>query len=138
MIKKLTIYLVLSLIVFGGCEKDKTKPEETQPTKESLLCRTWQLDKEYINGEENLSMINMDYEYKRDGTGISIIYFVQAVTINFEWRWADNQESIEIMVLDSKSKSAWDKVDIIVLTENKLIIEQLIGEKQYRMEFTEK
>jgi len=136
--KKITIYLILSLLVFSGCEKDKTEPEVNTPTKESLLCRTWQLDKEYINGEENLSMINMDYEYKKDGTGTSIIYFGQAVTINFEWRWADNQESIEIMVLDSKAKSAWDKADIIVLTENELIIEQLIGEKQSRMEFTEK
>ena len=54
------------------------------------------------------------------------------------WRWADNQESIEVMVLDSRLKSGWDKADIIVLTEDELILEQLIGEKQYRMEFTKK
>lgn len=83
-------------------------------------------------------MINIDYEYKKDGTGISIIYFGQAVTIEFEWRWADNQESIEVMVLDSKLKSGWDKADIIVLTEDELILEQLIGEDQYIMKFTEK
>jgi len=42
------------------------------------------------------------------------------------------------MVLDSKLKSGWDKADIIVLTEDELILEQLIGEDQYRMKFTEK
>ena len=134
--KNIILVLTALLIGLSSCKKD----EETEPqvNKDDLLCKTWQLDKEYINGEENLSMINMDYEYKKDGTGTSVIYFVQAVTINFEWRWADNQESIEIMVLDSKSKSAWDKANIIALTENVLIIEQLIGEKQYRMEFTKK
>jgi len=134
--KNIILVLVTLLIGLSSCKKeDETEP---QVNKDDLLCRTWQLDKEYINGEENLSMINMDYEYKKDGTGSSIIYFSQTVTINFEWRWVDNQKSIEIMVLDSKAKSAWDKADIIVLTENELIIEQLIGEKQYRMEFTKK
>lgn len=134
--KNIILVLATLLIGLSSCKKD----EETEPqiSKDDLLCRTWQLDKEYIDGEENISMMNMDYEYKKDGTGNSILYFVQPATIDFEWRWADNQESIEIMVLDSKPKSVWDKANIIVLTENELIIEQLIGERQYRMEFTEK
>jgi len=134
---KNTVLIILALFMgFTACKKD----EEVEPevNKDDLLCKTWQLDKEYIDGEENPSMINMDYKFNKDGTGISVLFFGQAVTVNFEWRWVDNQENIEIMILDSKSKSVWDKLEIIVLTENELIYEQLIGERQYRMELTKK
>lgn len=134
--KNIILVLATLLIGLSSCKKD----EETKPqvNKDDLLCRTWQLDKEYIDGEESLPMMNIDYEYKKDGTGTAIIYFVQSATVNFEWRWVDNKKNIEINLLDPKSKSDWDKVEIIVLTENELIIEQLIGDRQYRMEFTEK
>lgn len=134
---KNTVIIILALLMgFAACKKDDEVAPEVN--KDDLLCKTWQLDKEYINGEENPSMINMDYKFNKDGTGTSVIYFGQAVTVNFEWRWADNQASIEIMVLDSKSKSVWDKLEIIVLTENELIFEQLIGDDQYRMELIKK
>lgn len=134
--KNIVLILTALLIGLSSCKKDEAT--EPQVNKDDLLCRNWQLDKEYIDGEESIPMLNMDYEYKKDGTGTSILYFVQPATIDFEWRWVDNKKNIEINLLDPKSKYDWDKVEIIVLAENEFIIEQLIGDRQYRMEFTEK
>lgn len=134
--KNIVLIILALFIGLIACKKDEEVAPEVN--KDDLLCKTWQLDKEYINGEENPSMINMDYKFNNDGTGTSVLYFGQAVNVNFEWHWTDNQDNIEIMILDSKSKSVWDKLEIIVLTENELIYEQLIGERQYRMELTEK
>mgnify|MGYP006935312549 CR=1 FL=1 len=134
---KNTVIIILTLFIgFASCKKDEDN--EPQVNKDDLLCKTWQLDKEFINGEENQSMIKIDYKFNKDGTGSSVIYFGQAVTANFEWRWADNKESIEVMVINTKIKNGWNKANIIVLSENYLVLEQLIGDDQYRMEYTER
>ena len=144
--KKLAIYLILSLLVFVGCKKNKTEPEETQPTKESLLCREWELEKEFVNGEEAQTVSEQYWDIKKDGTfKMTSFYGSVEVIKNWEWRWADDKESLEINSLDTLQikdylnsgigrNAYWIKLDIKRITEKELVMERQIDDDLYCVE----
>jgi len=99
---KNTFLIILALFMgFAACKKDEDN--EPQVNKDDLLCKIWQLDKEYINGEENQAMIDTDYEFMKGGTGIATVYIGEGLIFNIEWRWIDNQENLEMIFLGNRS-----------------------------------
>ena len=142
--KKLTIYLILSLLAFVGCKKDKTEPEEIIPTKESLLCREWELEKEFVNGIENQDMLNRIYVFQRNGNLAVKIGTEPMTIIEMEWKWTENKESIMIKRIDdgktsmnsqgNYSTKAWREYQIKLLTAKDLILEYRAGISDIRIE----
>jgi len=105
--KKLIIYLILSLLIFAGCKKDKTEPEETQPTKESLLCREWQLEKAYINNEVMPDAGDAGIiEYMPDGSAkVTFHDTLIGESVYFaNWRFVEDYKYLEVSELDAKTK----------------------------------
>lgn len=149
--KKLTIYLILSLLVFGGCEKDKTEPEETTPTKEELLCREWKLEKEFVNGIENQDMLYRIYEFQKNGSLAVKIGAEPIAIIEMEWEWTENKEGVMIKRIDESKTSVnnhgninhhslifstkeWREYQIKQLTAKDLILEYSAGNSDIRIE----
>jgi hypothetical protein len=148
---KNTILIILALFIgLTACKKD----EETEPevNKDDLLCKTWQLDKEYINGEENQAMIDTDYEFIKGGIGIATVHIGEGLIFNIEWRWTDDQQSLEMIFLGTKTNfidflnsknlqnfnATWTKVHVVKLTSKELILEEQGDTETLRMELSEK
>jgi hypothetical protein len=101
---KNTVFIILALFLgIASCKKDEEIVPEVN--KDDLLCKTWQLDKEYINGEENQAMIDTDYEFIKGGTGIATVYIGEGLIFNIEWRWIDDKENLEMIFLGTKNNS---------------------------------
>lgn len=116
MMKKLTIYLILSLLVFGGCEKD----EDDDFTGDYSLktCRvdgvdimpyfyndTLKFDRLFIPNWAN----GFDFFISRHYTQLPYVY-------QSKYYWNNNRSEITLKMRD------WENVDSIFLNENIAIL----------------
>lgn len=132
---KNTILILIALFIgFTACKKDEDN--EPQLNKDDLLCKTWQLDKEYINGVESGYLIEQYYTFYLDGTGKSEIHLCDVVKYSLKWQWIDNKENIEIIKTpENKDVKDWRKYRILVLTQEKLMFEIDYGSDIINLEF---
>jgi hypothetical protein len=153
--KKLTIYLVLLLMVAGGCKKYDEGPLISLRSKEARLCREWKLDKalmndEDIGGTEDAGII----EYKKDGS-VKITFNnteLGELIYTSEWRFAEDKKYLEVSEMDYDGKSTyknlpfffksthsndWTRYEIIRLTAKEHILKYVdeSGTYEFRFEY---
>lgn len=131
------IYLILSVFILAGCKKYAEGPALSLRSKEKRLCQEWKLDKFTFNDEAITYQDNQKWIFRENGTlTITIIEDDSTIEIEFDWRWANDKEDIEILQSnknDGKSvmfniKSEKEE-DWIILKIQKLNFDQIIFER---------
>ncbi|NPD46047.1 MULTISPECIES: hypothetical protein [unclassified Lentimicrobium] len=130
--KKSILTLFIFAVLFSACKKDEEE-EPTPPTKEELLCQTWNIDTYYLNGH-GYAYLTWQYvwKFKTDGSiewrKIENGELYKTTT----WAWAENQTALDITVPDWNDKTA--RTTIKKLTETEMILEP--GETDIVLEMT--
>ena len=139
--KKLTIYLVLLLMVAGGCKKYEEGPLISLRSKDARLCREWKLEKYTINGEEEIIGLETTLEFKEDGSLTDTYHYVDLGDIVYtaKWRFAQDKKYIEITelnwegkksfpippsILKNTSEDEWTEYEILRLTAKEFFMVQ--------------
>ena len=144
--KNAVIYLFLALFAISGCKKYDEGPAISLRSKEKRLCQEWKLDSYLVNGEDFNYFEEQVWTIEKNGTLIVYIdYGVYDEEAEFEWRWSDKKEGIEIYDNSYKSKffsdfknisdEDWVSVDIKRLTFDELFLEHTEGDENIRFEF---
>jgi len=150
--KELTIYLVLLLMVAGGCKKYDEGPLISLRSKEARLCREWKLEKYTLNDETFDETSSFIWKIEKSGIiHLTLTIDTHEETAKSEWQWADNKESIEIKPFEKKSglisifvdnkkdlSEEWSKFRIMKLTSKEFILEATEDNDNIRFEFIEK
>jgi len=151
--KKLIIYFTLLLMVVGGCKKYDEGPLISLRSKEKRLCQEWKVDKYLLNGEDFTFYEEQYWTFEQNGDFLIYInYGNNEDQGEYSWRWADDKESIEIKIIEDKSKSSfffqkfykstkaddWAKFQIKKLKFDQLVLEIKEDENDIRIEFAKK
>lgn len=104
--KNTIIYLLLALFAISGCKKYDEGPAISLRSKEKRLCQEWKLDKYLVNGEDFDYFEEQIWTFDKNGTlKVYINYGTYDEEAEFEWKWANKKEDIEIFSLATKDKS---------------------------------
>lgn len=157
--KKLCIYLVLSLILLGACKKYEEGPGISLRSKEKRLCQEWDMNKWIYNGETHIFNAGYSHIYwDIDKNGAFEERRVLSDTTKeliAKWEWSEDKESMYLIEsLDKNSGNLLDfmpfknntatnadlrtEFKIIQLKYDELIVEYTNGDKIIRMEFYQK
>lgn len=135
--KKHIIFLLLGLIIITGCKKYEEGPALSLRSKEKRLCQEWNLDKFTYNDEAITYQDNQKWVFRENGTlTITIIEDDSSDEIEYDWRWANDKEDIEILYSNTNDEKSvmFDlknekKEDWVLLKIQKLKFEQIILER---------
>lgn len=130
--KKSILTLFIFAVLFSACKKEEEE-EPTPPTKEELLCQTWQIDTYSLNGFGYAWLPRLyHWKFKTDGSIEWHKIETGELYKTTHWAWAENQTALDITVPDWEDKTA--RTTIIKLTETEMILEP--GETEIELEMT--
>lgn len=154
--KKLIFYLAVVLLAFAGCKKYEEGPALSLRSKEKRLCQEWDEQKNLLNGEDNSYYDHQYWNFDKNGTLIITTAYdfpETEVTSNYNWRWTDNKESIEISIQIDKSfnnakknlipffkntTTEWQELSIRKLKYEDLVFEYEEDGNLYRVELKQR
>ena len=134
--KNAVIYLLLALFAISGCKKYDEGPAISLRSKEVRLCQEWNEEQNLINGEDNTYYDDQYWNFNKDGTLVITTVYNNPVTEldwNYNWRWTDDKESIEISVIINK-KAENTKLSLFTFSNNKDIEWQKLRIKKLKYE----
>lgn len=147
--KKHFVYLLLCMLVFAGCQKSQERSALSLESKEKRLCQEWKLDKFTFNDEAITNEANQKWIFEENRTlTIVIINEDSSNKIEFDWRWVNNNESIEIQEstsgegkavlfnLNREREEDWIYLKIKKMNFDQIILERHIESDIIRFEFT--
>lgn len=100
------------------------------------LCQEWNEEQNLINGEDNTYYDDQYWNFNKDGTLVITTVYNNPVTEldwNYNWRWTDDKESIEISVIINK-KAENTKLSLFTFSNNKDIEWQKLRIKKLKYE----
>lgn len=133
--KKSVLTLFIFALLFSACKKEDKEEEIVPLTKEELLCQSWNVDTYYLDGH-GYAWISWQYVWKFKTDGSIEWYKIETGELykTTHWAWAENQEALDIDIPEWPDKIA--RVNIISLTESKMMLEPGNSEHQLEMKFS--
>ena len=126
--KKILLLLFVTSIAFMSCSKDE---DEVIYDKANIV-GTWKGEKVLIDGEYNEEALGATltlpkYEFKTDGTGLSILYGL--ITTKITWSLSENK------VLTITEEGETISVNITELTKSRLVFNKTEDGKKYECQY---
>lgn len=137
--KKTIFGVLIFAVLFAACKKEETE-ESSPPTKEELLCQTWNINTFTHNGFGFAWLPRLyQWKFKTDGS----IEWYEIETGNYKrsskWSWAENQQALDIELERTKGPTKElinARVKIVKLTSSEMIWEPGDSEEQIEMTFS--
>ena len=131
--KKAILTLFIFAVLLSACKKEDDKEENTPPTKEELLCQTWQIDSYSLDGF-GYAWISWQYVWKFKTNGSIAWYKIEDGELykTTNWAWAADQTELDITIPEWEDKMA--RVKIVKLTETEMVLEP--GDSDHQLEMT--
>ena len=132
--KKSILILFIFAVLFSACKKEEEE-DPTPPTKEELLCQTWNIDTYYLNGH-GFAYLTWQYVWKFKTDGSIEWYKIETGELykTTTWAWAEEPTVLDITIPEWEDKMA--RCNIVKLTETEMILEPGDSEHELEMSFS--
>lgn len=139
--RKFLIYLLLSIILFIGCDKYRDGPMISFRTKSARFCQKWEIIRvEHQNGV--VDDYNAEIQFNKDGTYTNYYWDLDdnLHVLNGTWTWMNDKEWMEMdfsefndnypyiiptLPFSSPTQSGKRQFDIHTLKYQELVIEDI-------------